>query len=340
MDRGRGGGARARAARARRRTRPRDRSGGGQRQAADARRRPGEHGARAPGRPPALRITAQCARGQTAPSADERTRLRMPARRRTARGSRSTVRLPVRQLADAAHGADRRAFALFAAAVARAMPRLRNVIVGNEPNLNRFWMPQFGPDGEQRRRARLRAPARRDLRRAEGGSPLDRRHRRHALPARRRPARTGRDTHSPTAFIPDMGNAYRTSGRTRPLMDVFAFHPYPENSSTPRRRRTHPRHDHRRARRLRHARLLARPRVRRDGAAGIVATDRLHGVRDRDASSRRPPGTRTPGDGAADDAARRASPPRRARTGRRSRSRSASRPCARCSRSTPSTSAT
>ena len=22
------------------------------------------------------------------------------------------------------------------------------MIVGNEPNLNRFWLPQFGPDGE------------------------------------------------------------------------------------------------------------------------------------------------------------------------------------------------
>src|ERR671923_98246 len=44
---------------------------------------------------------------------------------------------------------------------------------------------------------------------------------------------TGRDTHSPTAFITDMGAAYRASGRTTPIMDEFAFHPYGDNSSQP-----------------------------------------------------------------------------------------------------------
>src|SRR5436853_271531 len=44
---------------------------------------------------------------------------------------------------------------------------------------------------------------------------------------------TGRDTHSPTAFISDMGVAYRAMHRNRPIMDGFSFHPYGENSSTP-----------------------------------------------------------------------------------------------------------
>jgi hypothetical protein len=44
---------------------------------------------------------------------------------------------------------------------------------------------------------------------------------------------TGRDTHSPTAFITDMGLAYRAMKRKKPIMDGFAFHPYGENSSTP-----------------------------------------------------------------------------------------------------------
>ncbi len=35
-----------------------------------------------------------------------------------------------------------------------------------------------------------------------------------------------RQTHSPTTFIRDLGAAYRRSGRTRPLMDMFALHPY------------------------------------------------------------------------------------------------------------------
>src|SRR5207249_267384 len=38
-------------------------------------------------------------------------------------------------------------FASFAASIAREFPAIRDVIVGNEPNLNRFWMPQFGLGG-------------------------------------------------------------------------------------------------------------------------------------------------------------------------------------------------
>jgi hypothetical protein len=44
---------------------------------------------------------------------------------------------------------------------------------------------------------------------------------------------TGRDTHSPTVFIQDLGAAYRASGRTLPIMDAFAIHPYEDNSSLP-----------------------------------------------------------------------------------------------------------
>jgi hypothetical protein len=39
--------------------------------------------------------------------------------------------------------------------------------------------------------------------------------------------------HSPTTFIADLGRAYRRSGRTRPIMDAFALHPYEDNSSIP-----------------------------------------------------------------------------------------------------------
>ena len=39
-------------------------------------------------------------------------------------------------------------FAAFAADVATRFPVVHDFIVGNEPNLNRFWLPQFGPNGE------------------------------------------------------------------------------------------------------------------------------------------------------------------------------------------------
>src|SRR5262249_53871313 len=38
-------------------------------------------------------------------------------------------------------------FASFAASIPRAIPEVRDLVVGNEPNLNLFWMPQFAADG-------------------------------------------------------------------------------------------------------------------------------------------------------------------------------------------------
>src|SRR5919198_994370 len=39
-------------------------------------------------------------------------------------------------------------FTQFCAALAKALPTVRYYTIGNEPNLNGFWLPQFGPDGE------------------------------------------------------------------------------------------------------------------------------------------------------------------------------------------------
>jgi hypothetical protein len=128
---------------------------------------------------------------------------------------------------------DRADFAEFAAALARALPPVRDFIIGNEPNLNRFWLPQFGPNGED-----LAAPAYVQLLAQTydalktvdpsilvyGGAVSPR--------GIDRPG-SGRDTHSPTTFVPDMGTAYRASGRMLPIMDAFAFHPYQDNSSQP-----------------------------------------------------------------------------------------------------------
>jgi hypothetical protein len=129
--------------------------------------------------------------------------------------------------------AARTQFARFAADLVRRVPSIREYIVGNEPNLNRYWLPQFGPNGEDVAAAgyvQLLARAY-DLMTAadpdvfiNGGAVSPR--------GIDRPG-TGRDTHSPTAFITDMGTAYRALKRNKPIMDGFAFHPYGENSSTP-----------------------------------------------------------------------------------------------------------
>ena len=57
-------------------------------------------------------------------------------------------RLPAGLVDDAADAPRRgRQFASYVAAIVRDVPEIRDVIVGNEPNLNRFWLPQFDEAG-------------------------------------------------------------------------------------------------------------------------------------------------------------------------------------------------
>jgi hypothetical protein len=123
-------------------------------------------------------------------------------------------------------------FAAYTAAVVTRV-HVRDVIVGNEPNLNRFWLPQFGPGGANVSGAaylRLLAAtydavkaAREDVR-VWGGATGPR--------GSDRPG-AGRETTSPTTFIRALGAAYRASGRDQPVMDGFVHHPYPESSAVP-----------------------------------------------------------------------------------------------------------
>jgi hypothetical protein len=132
-------------------------------------------------------------------------------------------------------------FARWTASLVDQLPELRHVIVGNESNLNLFWMPQFGSSGAdvaavgyERLLARTydlvkaKAPKVEVVGGALAHSGTDRRG-------------TGRDTHSPATFILDMGKAYRSSHRTRPIMDAFAYHPYMERSDLAPVRRHDPR---------------------------------------------------------------------------------------------------
>lgn len=123
-------------------------------------------------------------------------------------------------------------FAGYTATIVRSLPQLREVIVGNEPNLNLFWMPQFADDGSDAAAeayAGLLAEtydavkAVRDVD-VIGGA---------LAPRGRDSPGARRQTQSPTAFIRSLGAAYRLSGRTRPLMDAISIHPYPESARIP-----------------------------------------------------------------------------------------------------------
>jgi hypothetical protein len=121
-------------------------------------------------------------------------------------------------------------FADYTATLARELPTVRDFIIGNEPNLNGFWMPQFDDAGRS-----ASAPAYTSLLALSydalkavspeinviGGA---------LAPRGADNPDSPRHTQSPTQFIRDMGAAYRASGRSEPIMDIFAIHPYLERS--------------------------------------------------------------------------------------------------------------
>lgn len=180
----------------------------------------------------AVRITSTWAPGAVAPSAGELGVLRnveAAARLSGVRvfvsvyhaGSRTTPLTPEA----------RAEFAQYTAALVAAVPTFDDVIVGNEPNLNRFWLPQFAVDGTNASAPAylaLLAPVYDAVKavdpgvRVWGGALAPR--------GADRPDGT-RPTSSPTAFVQALGAAYRASGRTTPVMDGFAHHPYADNSS-------------------------------------------------------------------------------------------------------------
>jgi hypothetical protein len=120
------------------------------------------------------------------------------------------------------------AFAEWAALVARTYPQVRRFVIGNEPNQPRFWRPQFRPRGGQASAAafgavlaaaydRLKSVDRGLTVSGVGLSPR----------GNDRPDAPNNVSTSPVRFLKGLGDWYRSNGRRRPLMDSFAFHPYP-----------------------------------------------------------------------------------------------------------------
>jgi hypothetical protein len=124
------------------------------------------------------------------------------------------------------------------ASLLRRYPGVNDVVVWNEPNKGRFWQPQFGADGTSA------APAAYEALLARCWDTL------HAV----RPganviaasAARGNDnpssvspSHSPVNFYTKLGEAYRASGRRRPIFDTVGHNPYPTaNTERPWARHT------------------------------------------------------------------------------------------------------
>ena len=122
-------------------------------------------------------------------------------------------------------------FSAYAAAIARAVPGIRYFVVGNEPNINRYWLPQFNPDGSDAAAPAFEALLAETYDALKAVSPSIQVLGGGISPRGGDVPDSIRPTHSPTTFIQDMGDAYRASGRQRPIMDALAIHPYEDNSS-------------------------------------------------------------------------------------------------------------
>ena len=130
--------------------------------------------------------------------------------------------------------AEAKAFGDYTALVARTYPQVQQFVIGNEPNQPAFWRPQFSRRGvvlSAPAFGRYLAAAYDALKEVDPGITvvgvgLSPRGNDNAF------ARNNVST-SPVRFLSSLGAWYRSSGRTIPLMDGFAFHPYPRNATDP-----------------------------------------------------------------------------------------------------------
>jgi len=181
-----------------------------------------------------IRMTAQWSSGHTALEHSVLVRIQQAVLAAQARGIR--VVIAIYNTGSSETPADpilQGEFVQFAQSTAASLPLVSTFVVGNEPNSNYYWQPQFDTRGGDNAAAQYEGllaasydaikSVRPDA--TVAGGALDSAG--TDDPAAARPA------HSPLTFIRDMGVAYRASHRTKPIMDVFDEHIYQDNSSIP-----------------------------------------------------------------------------------------------------------
>jgi hypothetical protein len=174
-----------------------------------------------------IRMTSIWSPGETVVSGDDLTVLRNAATAAQFDGIRLILSIYARdQRTTPLSSRARGEFAQYAASIARLVPGISDFIVGNEPNLNLFWMPQFGAAGVDLAASSYELLLAKTYDALKSVSPEINVIGGAVSPRGQDKPGAARQTHSPTAFIADLGTAYRKTGRTRPIMDMFAIHPY------------------------------------------------------------------------------------------------------------------
>jgi hypothetical protein len=125
-------------------------------------------------------------------------------------------------------------FASYVGVLASIYPEVKHFVIGNEPNQPAFWRPQFDASGQNASAPAFGpylAAAYDTLKGVDpaitvigvGLSPR----------GNDRPDARNNISTSPVRFLRALGAWYRKSGRARPLMDGFSFHPYPNEATDP-----------------------------------------------------------------------------------------------------------
>ena len=159
-----------------------------------------------------IEVRADWTRGQTAPTPEELA----PFQASALAAQLDAVRLVI--AVNTAGGRetplsplDRMQFAQYTASLAQSLPYVRDFIVGNEPNLNRFWWPQFDKRGRDLAAPAYEALLAQTYDALKAVSPEINVIGGAVSPRGADRANSSRQTHSPTTFLRDLGSAYRKS---------------------------------------------------------------------------------------------------------------------------------
>lgn len=127
-----------------------------------------------------------------------------------------------------AQAPDPSAFCQWAGAVAAAYPTVTSFIIGNEPNATRFWSPQHTATDPDAGANTYEATLARCYDTLKAFNPQI-----QVIGLALAPRAVDFNSTKPLEFVREVGAAYRASGRTAPIMDIAAVHPYPNPNASP-----------------------------------------------------------------------------------------------------------
>jgi hypothetical protein len=123
---------------------------------------------------------------------------------------------------------DPTSFCTWVGNIASSYPTVTHFIIGNEVNTTRFWSPQHTATDPEAGPRSYEAVLARCYDTLKAINPAI-----QVIGMGLSPRAVDAHSTAPLTFIEDVGAIYRASGRTAPLMDALAVHPYPNPNAKP-----------------------------------------------------------------------------------------------------------